>query len=642
MWPRTREGKIVTRLELDSPVMEEVHAAFDAISELNALFLQPSDTTDFSPFHAQLKHLMSELMKFYGQPSFKDIETQLSAQVEPLFVPFSVSSFHDLPDADVSEFPAVKPNFPPRTRSEPSVDKAVKMLQYPVMTSVAFSLVDERQQLLQLVDLIKTQNEIGVAIFCHPEPLVLCAICISLRECEYLIDVAEIPTAIDDLAPVFADQRVTKVVHNSANVCRMLHTFGVGELENVFCITTAVLYLDMPTSLEELTSDFRHRLHEGWIPSGVTKVSCSQTTESCSEVRMIKLVGEIDGKLIHDWRMRPISLEQMKLARQEMHYLLYLYDLLRCYLNERGNDLLRYTLQVSHQKAYMRWDKYRFVLQSPNAKILASLYQQPLPNLALFHNLMTVRRDHPDEVSYAAVLWVAVDVPTNQGDLQQALIVCDPMRQEIFKKPDVRVSKSVQHLMLAATSRHPPSDRRKPVHKEQKTFDQIIEELGWVPTDMDSESAGSVSTDCLLETTIPQRLVGNSEKLAENPSASGGYLKHLRNPDQPTSVSRQIEGIPRTEPRIYALANNVRMMQKINGKTKAKLPAGKDDQIPETPPEEVSRRLFHIGYIDADDMKRLSEKTTVPKERTDQRRAQSEQSKPRARRSPNSQPFVKR
>ena len=135
------------------------------------------------------------------------------------------------------------------------------------------------------------------------------------------------------------------------------------------------------------------------------------------------------------------------------------------------------------------------------------------------------------------------------------------------------MSDPVQNLVLTvvAKSHYTPSDKKKLAHKEPKTLEEIIEELGWVVTDMDSESAGSQSTDCLLEATIPPRFMSKTERVADSQSASGGYLKHLRNPDQPTSVSRQIEGIPRTESRIYALANNVRMMQKINGKPKAKL-----------------------------------------------------------------------
>ena len=637
------DDRIITQLVVDSPVMEQVNAAFEAISELGDLFLRSSSTADLSDFHGQLKQLMTKVMDSYGQPKFGQIEKDLAAQPEPPFVPFSVSSFHQLPDADISDFPGVKPNFPPRTRGLTITDKAVDLLQYPVMTSVAFSLVDEPEQLSALIEAIRTHSEIGLAIFCHPEPLVLSAISISLRECEYLIDVAEIPTAIEDLAPVFADRRITKVVHNSAHVCRLLHMFGVGELESVFCITTAALYLDMPTSLAELTSEFRHLLHEGWISDGVVKVSERRTAESASDDRMSKMVSEISGHTVHDWRLRPISLEQMKLARQDMHYLLYLYDLLRCSLNRADKDLLRYTLQVSHQKSYMRWDHYRFVLRCPNEMILASLYQQPIPNRQLFRNLMAVKRHNPDEISYAEVLWVALIAPANQDELEQALLVCDPCQHDVFKKPHVCMSDPVQNLVLTvvAKSHYTPSDKKKLAHKEPKTLEEIIEELGWVVTDMDSESAGSQSTDCLLEATIPPRFMSKTERVADSQSASGGYLKHLRNPDQPTSVSRQIEGIPRTESRIYALANNVRMMQKINGKPKAKLPAGKDEQIPETPPAEVSRRLLHIGYIDAEDMKRFSEKPAAPK--TEHRRARSAQnSKTHTRRSPTSQALGKR
>lgn len=602
------EDKVSSVITVDSPIMEEIYAAFEAISDLEALVLQaPESAGDFSSFHSQFKHWTGSLTSYYGQPSNKEIGEEISKERDPAFVPFSICAFHDVATDDEETFPELKPTFPVLSHEFPPLETTVKTLQYPVMTSVAFSFIDERPQLLKLIEHLKSQNEIGVSVFVHPEPLTLCALCLSVRECEYLVDAAEVPTVVADLSPVFADPGIAKVVHNTAETCRYLHMFGAGEFLNVFCLTTAALHLDLPTPLCEMTRDVRMRLSENWIAVGSESIRERRIEVTRSEERMSGIVMEIQSKARHDWRLRPISLRQMNLARQEVHYLLYLYDSMRCRLNAQSGDVLKHTVQVSHQKAMMDWSRYRFILKRPNAAILASLYRQPLPNRTLFSRLMNVRGDYADCLSEAAVLWLSVDIPSNDEALKHALAVCEAGGSTLLVRPADGVSSQVQSVLLGVL-KCSSKDRPPPLRRHEKTIQEIIEELGWIQVTPGASGADMPSVDCLLETPISPRLKAETRTDGDSVSASGGYIKHLRNPDQPTSVSQQIEGIPRTESKIYALANNVRIMQKMQGKTKAKLPAAKDDHIPDTEPEDMLHKLMHIGYIDDHMKKRILEK----------------------------------
>lgn len=640
------DEQIVLKACVLSPIIEELQAAYSAISDLENCFLKKNNgNVDLSKFHNQIKKLSLLTANFYGRsPLVKDIEDELNNQQAPHFVPCGVEAYH-VSSMTPLKLPSPTPVEPIQDLSPPPEEASnVQLLNYPIISSVQFSLIDEQQQISALVERIMSQKEIGVELICFTDPLVLSAICISLRECEYLIDVSEVPKALSDLACVFENRNVTKIFFNSSQTCHFLHQFGISHISNVFCISTAAWVLKLPSSLEELTAEFRHRLDEGWIADQPTRVSHPNVNYPKSEQRLTKVVSSLEANAKDDWRTRPFSLSQMRIARQQMHYLLYLYDSLRLKLeedntNNNKQNSLKDVFLISQHKASMNWSKYHYYLTCPNSMICCSIYQQPLPNADLFKSLMALKPAHQDILTDPVILSISLDVPTKEDALKKSIETASPPRQLIFYKKPHQISLQLQTAILNLTTKKSLPQNKTPVTKKPKTLDETIIELGWVQNNESSQSPKHTPTNLELETTVSPRFVKSANG---GPSAPPTCLRCLRDPDQPTSVSLQIDGIPRTEKKIYQLANNVRMIQKLQGKTKAKLPSGKDDLIAEDSPDDVLHNLVSIGYIDEEDSKKIKNRISVPKPQRPSgggKRAKSIESNPPAQKRAGSQQY---
>ena len=646
---------IISNVCIISPLMEELEAAFSAISDLDNYFLRnSSDSTDYSHFHAQIKKMFLHTSNYYNHDPFvKEIKNEIKNQ-STHFVPCGVEAFH-ISDLSPPPLPAPKPVMPVNDLSPPPNETHdVQMLNYPIISSVQFSLIDEQPQLVSLLERAASYREVGIELICHNQPLLLSAICISTRECEYLIDVAEVPTALADLKPLFENSNTTKIFFNSARTCNLLHMFGIAHIVNVFCISTAACSLNLPSSLEELTLEFRNRLGEGWIRDGLYKITNSQIPNVKSNERLSNISIMIDETAKDDWRIRPFSLMQMRIARQQVHYNLYLYDSLRLKLKEDKPHSLNDVFLISQHKASTNWSQYRHYIINPNSTLLCSIFQQPLPNSVLYKTLMSLKQNNPGIMTDRFILVLSLNIPTSEEKLRNCLEIANPPHQLCFNRKLFNISPQLQSSILSITNKFLQSTHlnvnQEPI-KKTKTLEETITELGWIPRNENNGSNNNPPStpqkakhqiDFNLDTTVSPRLVKGFT--GASASIAGSYLRHLRDPDQPTSVSLQIEGIPRTEAKIYQLANNVRMMQKLQGKTKAKLTSGKDEQIIEETPDEVLHSLVSIGYIDEDEASKIKEKISAPKPQrtTCSKRARSSDSKLVDKNRTGSQPYNKR
>ncbi|EAY21196.1 3'-5' exonuclease family protein [Trichomonas vaginalis G3] len=609
---------IVTMPVVSSPFMEEIHAAFDSIQKLENLFLSPS-APDLSSFYHTFKRLVGEVTSYVGPYPIPEIDELLKNTQTP-YVPTSLVSFYTnfdpkLPQQQGNSYTTkMDPVIPP---SNPTVD----LLKYPQINSVQFSLIDTKEQIESLISTISSSPDkaIGVSVIDHYFPNVICVLCISTRDCEYLIDVLELPDAITSLAPIFSARDITKVFGNAAHCCKLLHQAGISDIYNSFDVTTAAQHLNISTSLEDLTQDFRNRLQEGWIPDSARKVVPPPDfphNKVCDSEKLSQILTESESNAMQDWRIRPLSLSQMRLARQRVHYLLYLYDSLRLKLTEESTKLLDKTIAISHHKASMDWTSYRTMIISPNGAILAAAYGQPIPSANVLRSIKNARQNETNNgilpqaiMSDAALTWCALTLPTNQKALDAALIESSPKHKQMYAPDPHSIPKRLSDEIIKEKSVNENYEIKSP---PSKTLDEIVAEIGWVPSEENLESPKRPSEVHLaLDTTVSPRVAKSAKGKTQTPA--GAYLRHLRDPDQPTSVSRQIDGIPRTEAQIFALANNVRLLQKINGKTKTKLAAAKEETLPDESPEDVLRALVGMNYIDEADANQIKAKMNAPK-----------------------------
>lgn len=629
------EETIVTVPIVTSPFLEEIHAAFDSISRLESLLLS-QETPNVSSLHHSAKRLYGSILQYCGHAIVNEIDASVKNTPNP-----------DVPTSLMSFYTSFDPKSPPQQPAPqkiikhekiPDIRETVELLKYPQIHSVQFSYIDTQEQLDNLISqiLAPSENAIGVYVIDHLFPQEVCALCISTRECEYLIDMVELPKAIESFGVVFAKPEVVKVIFNCSHCCRLLHQMGIQDIYNVFEITAAAQHLGLSPSLEDLTLEFRGRLNEGWISESMTKPIVNESpASSCDPERLSKVLTDAEASSEQDWRIHPLSLAQMRIARQRVHYLLYLYDSLRLKLTDGENsDPLSNAVVISHHKSEMDWSGYKFVLQSPNATILSRIYNQPVPNAALVRALMDIRQQEAQPalpqfaLSDAAITWIALTAPKNQKALENALVDAAPKHRTMFTREVPEIPKSLATAILAAIEKQPPAEAFEQKPQKQKTLQEIITEIGWLPDDGQLDAPKKQEEPILLETTVSPRVAKNAAQKGLSTPA-GAYLKHLRDPDQPTSVSKQIEGIPKTEAQIFALANNVRLLQKMNGKTKTKLAATKEDVITDESPDDVLRSLLSMGYIDETEVNAIKAKLSAPKPaKPSQKRGRSKDSKP--------------
>lgn len=606
------EEHIVSRVVVRSQIAEEVSAFFSAIRDVEELFLheQTDSSVDFRAYHSDLKRVYTQALKFYEDECAWHMtppRDKFNAPKNTSFVPISVETFNSTGEkfAEVLPVPDYnKCSFGMASFSVPASAPHIQRINYPNSASVQFSFIDERQDLIQLIPKIMKQREIGLLAICHPRPLTLCALCISLRECEYLIDPAEIPTCVCDLAKVLADRRVVKVVHNAAETCFFLHLFGAKEINNVFCISTAAYTLGQDSSLMKLTSEFRKRMEEGWISSENETILKPRIASEKSENELVKMIRKYRENVKHDWRLRPFSFVQMQITRQQVHYLLYLYDSFRLKINSETN-MLKNVLLISNQKANMDWRFHIFELYLPNSIILSSLYHQPLPDNMLFTRIMTLKTKFPI-LTDSLILWICLQVPKTIEELISIEKLAQ-QNQQMFEKTFVRLPKTLEQSILSIITNvinTKQLQRQTTLQKRHKSVDEIVTELGWFSEPKTAPIQRQ--SNFQIETTLSPKQIQSSN----TPSS----LLNLRDPEQPTSVSLQIPGIPQTEKCIYDFANNLRLIQKIKGKNKAKLIINKEENTQEETPEKAISKLVQIGYINETAAQKICiEKKHVPK-----------------------------
>lgn len=614
------EDSIVSVTAVASPFMEELHAAFDSISKMETLFLSPDAPALINDFHARIKKMFNQVSSYAGSNNIISELDELFKNQPAQYVPSTIVSFHMERNFDKS---TVQPNIvePVHNLLLPACDETVKLLKYPKIHSFQFALIDDEEQIDSLLEtLARTpDNAIGVCVIDQVYLQIPTALCISTRECEYLIDLHEIPDALIRMKDIFSNPGITKVFHNTAHCCHILHKYGVASIYNVFCITSAAVQLGLNPSLESLTADMRKRLNESWIPdiNLSPKPYDGQLPNMKDSERLVDIVEKCASTADHFWLNRPFSVLNMRISRQRIHYLLYLYDSLRLKLKEKDPNELTILRRISHHKAELDWSTYRFFIDSPNTSILSALYEQPPPPKAVLKSLNALRIAQNAQLpqlvfSDAVMVWLGLTCPKNQQSLLQELTECSVQNRSFVALKPYKLPQDLMDSILQITEKcQPPLYPLK--EKKVKELEDIITELGWLPVNDQTDTPKKQMNFTALDTTVSPRVV---KVASDNESPqTGKSLKHLRDPDQPTPISKQIEGIPKTESQIFALANNVRLLQKINGKTKTKLAPSKEETVPEESSEDILKALVNVvGYISESEAQMITDKINAQKQ----------------------------
>lgn len=204
---------------------------------------------------------------------------------------------------------------------------------YLPLTVCPLRFVDTPEALAETVAELQCVGEIAVDLEHHDfysYQGFTCLMQISSRTTDYIVDCLKLRSSMHLLAPVFLDEKILKVFHGAREDVRWLQKDFALYLVNFFDTGIALQTLHMPHSLAFAVDHF-------------------------CQVKLNKKYQTAD------WRVRPLSAEMVHYARQDTHFLLYIYDRLKALLlNSEGRASVgNLLLHVYHESRRLSLDQYR-------------------------------------------------------------------------------------------------------------------------------------------------------------------------------------------------------------------------------------------------------------------------------------------
>ncbi|CAK9031818.1 Exosome component 10 (Autoantigen PM/Scl 2) (P100 polymyositis-scleroderma overlap syndrome-associated autoantigen) (Polymyositis/scleroderma autoantigen 100 kDa) (PM/Scl-100) (Polymyositis/scleroderma autoantigen 2) [Durusdinium trenchii] len=274
------------------------------------------------------------------------------------------------------------------------------------LDKVPCTWVDTAEGLKAMCDHLETQHEIAVDLENHSYRSFqgfVCLMQVSTRSNDYLVDTLALREHMHTLNGVFTNPAIVKVFHGAdSDVVWLQRDFGL-YLVSLFDTGRAARKLEYPSA------GLAHAL-----------------LRHC-KIRVNKAYQ------LADWRIRPLGDEMFKYAREDTHYLLYVFDCMRRELvKSGGKDAVFEVLKASAFVALNVYEKEAF---SPTAyegllrrkKVeLGPVEEQVFASVYGWRDIVARREDEstnyvlPDRM----LLRIAKELPAGPADLEQC---CNPL-----------------------------------------------------------------------------------------------------------------------------------------------------------------------------------------------------------------------
>ncbi|CAH3037744.1 unnamed protein product [Porites lobata] len=224
---------------------------------------------------------------------------------------------------------------PSKTQMKPHKEQL-----YEVFDKTPYTFVDTPELLQELSEHLNTVTEFAVDLEAHSYRSFqgfCCLMQISTRNHDYLIDTLELRHELHILNDSFTNPNILKVLHGAdMDIGWLQRDFGI-YVVNMFDTGQAARVLNYGKySLAFLLKKF-----------------CDVTANKQYQLA--------------DWRIRPLPDEMVRYAREDTHYLLYIYDRLHDELLKSGNannNLLQSVYSRSKQICLKRYEKPLFTSES--------------------------------------------------------------------------------------------------------------------------------------------------------------------------------------------------------------------------------------------------------------------------------------
>ncbi|RUS73284.1 hypothetical protein EGW08_018957, partial [Elysia chlorotica] len=180
-------------------------------------------------------------------------------------------------------------------------------------------MVKTEKELSNMMEDLKTKTEIAVDLEHHSYRSfqgITCLLQISTRTHDYIVDTLELRNHLNVLNHVFTDPNIVKVLHGSDS--------DIGWLQRDFSVYVVNIF-DTGQAARVL---------------GFSRFSLAHLLMNYCQVEADKQFQ------LADWRIRPLPQELINYAREDTHFLLYIYDMMRNQLLDRSNTTGNLLLSV--------------------------------------------------------------------------------------------------------------------------------------------------------------------------------------------------------------------------------------------------------------------------------------------------------
>lgn len=200
--------------------------------------------------------------------------------------------------------------------------------------------IDTEEKLKKMLEELRNVKELAVDLEHHSYRTfqgITCLMQISTRSKDFIIDTIELRDELYVLNEIFTDPKVVKVFHGSNSDVEWLQRDLSLYIVNMFDTHQAAKRLNFA------------RLSLSYLLKHYCNIDADKTFQMA------------------DWRIRPLPEELIFYAREDTHYLLYIYDQLRNELLKQGNGephLLNSVYQASTEICMKRFVKQRLLEDS--------------------------------------------------------------------------------------------------------------------------------------------------------------------------------------------------------------------------------------------------------------------------------------
>eukprot|EP01087_Luapelamoeba_hula_P008734 TRINITY_DN2205_c0_g1_i2.p1 TRINITY_DN2205_c0_g1~~TRINITY_DN2205_c0_g1_i2.p1 ORF type:complete len:865 (+),score=96.17 TRINITY_DN2205_c0_g1_i2:129-2723(+) len=307
----------------------------------------------------------------------------------------------------------------------------VREQKFKELSETPFTFVDTKEELERVAQILELSKEFAVDLEHHAYRSFqgfTCLMQLSTRDADFVIDALVLREHMHLLNGSFQNPDIVKVYHGSdSDIVWQQRDFGL-YVVNMFDTGQAARVLELPSyALAYLLQNY-----------------CSVAADKRYQLA--------------DWRIRPLPVEMLRYAREDTHYLLYIYDRLRNELITRANMsprllqtvfnrsrdlcLLQYEKEIYSSQGFMGlYQRFNHAFSSVQLRVLAALYQWR----------DTIAREEDESIRYVLpnhmLMRIAEVAPIEPASL---LACCNPV------PPLVRLHADSLVIIIAAAIPEPP------------------------------------------------------------------------------------------------------------------------------------------------------------------------------------------